>query len=86
MGTAGYALGAMLLCAAVGAQGQTVLRCEGEDGQLTFTTQQCPPQTLQSLQQAYHPFLSRESERTAAKERDERKTLDAELKRRSEDL
>ncbi|WP_455926484.1 hypothetical protein [Pseudomonas putida] len=81
-----YMLSAGLLCVTLGAQAQTVLRCEGEDGHLTFTTQQCPSGTLQSLQQAYHPFLSSESERTAAKECAERKQLDAELKRQHEDL
>lgn len=86
MGSMRYVVGAGLLCVTLGAQAQTVLRCEGEDGHLTFTTQQCPSGTLQSLQQAYHPFLSSESERTATKERAERKQLDAELKRQSEDL
>ncbi|EIK93731.1 hypothetical protein PMM47T1_25758 [Pseudomonas sp. M47T1] len=79
-------LALLMLCPALSALAQTVSRCEDEHGHLTFTTQQCPPETLQSLHRAYHPFLSRESERTATRERDERKRLDAELKRMSEDL
>lgn len=86
MQTNRWLLALMLLCPALGAVAQTVSRCEAEDGHLTFTTQQCPPGTLQSLQQAYHPHLSSESERTGAKERADRKQLDAELKRQSEDL
>ncbi|MGY4490057.1 hypothetical protein [Pseudomonas sp. TE3610] len=86
MGSMRYVAGAGLLWMVLGTQAQTVLRCEGEDGHLTFTTQQCPSGALQSLQRAYHPFLSSDSERTAAKERAERKQLDAELKRQSEDL
>jgi len=84
MQTKRWLLAGLLLCPALGALAQTVSRCEDEAGHLTFTTQQCPPGTLQSLQQAYHPHLSSQSERSAAKERAERKQLDAELKRQSE--
>lgn len=84
MQTKRWLLAGLLLCPALGALAQTVSRCEDEDGHLTFTTQQCPPGTLQSLQQAYHPHLSSQSERSAAKERTERKGLDDEMRRMSE--
>ncbi len=78
-------LALLLLCPTLGALAQTVSRCEDEDGQLTFTTQQCPPETHHSLQKAYHPFLSSESERTANREREGRQRLDEEMRRMSEE-
>ena len=85
MKAACWLAGSLALCAAWGAVAQTVSRCEGEDGHLTFTTLQCPPGSEHSLHRAYHPFITSESERTATREREERRRLDREMRRMSEE-
>ena len=83
---AAHCLAGLLLAGpALEASGQTVSRCEDDDGQLTFTTLQCPPGTHHSLYRAYHPFLTSDSERTAAREREERRRQDQDLRRMSEE-
>jgi len=80
-----YLAGLLLACLTLEALGQTVSRCEDDEGHLTFTTLQCPPGTHHSLHRAYHPLLTSDTERTAVREREERRRQDQELRKMSEE-